>query len=186
MSRWLIPVVLSALLSGCAAWALVEAERQSVAGHYTVAPQRTWSRLRQGNVELWTVDGPALQAIRFFDGLADGDELFPSPAAEKLPAYSSSMTPTEIEEFVVHSAQRAGAANVDASNLRPWRFGNREGFRFDLAFLDAGGLEINGLVAGVVDDGKLYLIMYTGARAHYYPRFVEQVERVLSSIQIQA
>jgi hypothetical protein len=186
MSRWLIPVVLSMLLSGCAAWTLVEGERRSVAGHYTVAPQISWSRLRQGNVEVWTVDGPALQAIRFFDGLADGDELFPSPAAEKLPAYSSSMTPTEIEEFVVHSAQRAGAARVDASNLRPWRFGGRDGFRFDLAFVDAGGLEMNGLVAGVVDGGKLYLIVYSGARAHYYPKYVQQVERVLGSIEIKA
>ena len=186
MRRLVIMVLMSALLSGCAAWTLVGGERQRVAGHYSVAPQIAWSRFKQGNVELWTVDGPALQAVRFFDGLEDGDTLIASPQTEKLPTYANSMTPTEVEEFVVHSIERAGAANVDASNLRPWRFGSRDGFRFDLSFVDAGGLEMSGLVAGAADGGKLYLIMYTGTRAHYFPKYARQVERVLESIRVSA
>ena len=186
MRRCLWPLVLSALLSGCAAWTLVSAERQTVAGHYSVAPQIAWSRFKQGNVELWTVDGPGLQAVRFFDALDDGDVLFPSSQAEKLPGYSKAMTATEVEEFVVHSIERAGAGNVETGGLRPWRFGSLEGFRFELSFLDAGGLEMNGMVAGAADGGKLYLILYTGARAHYFPKYQRQVERVLDSIQVAA
>lgn len=185
MARWLIPILMSVLLSGCAAWTLVEGDRQLVAGHYTVAPQISWSRFKQGNVELWTVDGPALQAVRFFDGLGDGDELFPTVQDDSRPSYRSGMTESDAREFIVHSIERAGAANVDTKNLRPWRFGGRDGFRFEMTFLDAGGLEMNGLVAGTMDGGKLFLIMYTGARAHYFPRLVPQVERVLDSIQVK-
>ena len=178
-------LLLPVLLSGCAAWTLVDTHRQTIAGRYSVSPQIRWSQLAQNNMELWTVDGPALQALRFFRPVDDGEPLFSPPAgagADDMPAFRSSMTPTEIQELVVHSIERSGAARVRASGIRPWLFGELQGFRFDLEFLNSTGLEMRGLLSGVVDDGQLLLIAYTGTRVYYFPKYLPAVEGVLESI----
>ena len=188
MRNWILVVVIAVTLSGCAAWTLVEGERQHVAGRYWVAPQIAWSRFKQGDVEVWTVDGAPLQALRFFDALDDDEPLFRSPVQsdDKLPRFRSNMTATEVQEFVVHSVERSGGAQVKASGLRPWSFGALQGFRFELEFRNEGGLEMQGVLVGVVDGEKLFLIAYTGTRAHYYPKYLPAVERLLASISTSA
>lgn len=187
MRTWIALLAAAALLTGCATWTLVDGgARQDVAGGYSVEPQVAWSRIRQGGVELWTVDGPALQALRFFEPIGDGDPLFAAQGSDELPVFSSHMTASEIQEFVVHSTQRGGGARVAARELRPWRLGSLEGFRFELDFLNESGLEMTGIVAGAVAGEKLYLIAYTGARAHYFPKYATHVERLLASVRIGA
>ena len=184
MARCIAVCLLALALAGCAAWTLVGTERQRVADSYTVAPQVQWSRFKQGNAELWTVDGPALQALRFFEPIDDGDSLFSRAGDDKLPSYRAAMSETEIQEFIVHSFERAGAAQVETMGLRPWRAGALSGFRFEMSFLSNNGLEMLGTVAGAVHGQKLLLITYTGTRVHYFPRWQEVVDRVLASIQI--
>jgi hypothetical protein len=60
-----------------------------------------------------------------------------------------------------------------------------DGFRFDLIYLQRTGLEAQGLVAGAVLKDKLYLILYTGARAHDFPRYRDHVERMIQSVTLQ-
>ncbi len=172
------------LLAGCAAWTLVDTQRQTVAGRYSVAPQIRWSRIKRDDVELWTVDGAALQAVRFFDPLDDGRALFSGSAEpdDKLPTFRSGMTPTEVQELVVHTVERSGGAKVRASGLRPWRFGGLPGFRFEIEFLSDSGLEMRATIAGAVDGERLLLVTYSGTRAHYYPRYLPAVEQLLQSI----
>jgi hypothetical protein len=183
-ARNLVPAVAAILLAGCAAWTLVDNQRHSVAGRYSVAAQIQWSRIKQGGVELWTVDGVALQAVRFFDPLEDGSALLsrPTESDDKLPVFRSGMTPTEVQELVVHTVERSGGANVRASGLRPWRFGGLAGFRFELEFLNDSGLEMRAIFAGALDGERLLLVAYSGTRAHYYPKYLPVVERLLESI----
>ncbi len=42
-----------------------------------------------------------------------------------------------------------------------------------------------GMVVGAVAKGKLHLIIYTGARRHYFPKYRDDVDRMMDSIQIQ-
>lgn len=44
--------------------------------------------------------------------------------------------------------------------------------------------EGQGSVTGAVAKGKLHLIMYTGARKHYFPKYREDVDRMVDSIRI--
>lgn len=183
----LIPAFLVALLlTGCGTFGLIENQPQRIAGTYSVMPQRTWSRFRAPNAEIWTVDGIALQAIRFFNPIADGESLFYSRGDDKLPTYRNGMIAHEIQELVVDSFRRAGAQNVSPRALAPARFGAHDGFRFELDMLSSNGLELSGLVLGAVRKNRLYLISYTGTRAHYFPRYRQQVERLLASIALDA
>ena len=186
MKRRITPFALPLLLFGCATYSLVEAKRTPIGDLYTVDPQISWSSASQGKIELWTVDGPSLQAIRFVKGLEDGEYLFKGKEEEKAPKFNKRMTPSEIVEFVVDNLTAVGAQNVKAVNLRPEKFGNHQGFRFELTFASKEGLEEEGFVVGVVVKEHLYLIMYTGVKAHYYRKHKEHVERILESISMKS
>ena len=43
---------------------------------------------------------------------------------------------------------------------------------------------MDALVAGAAIEDKLYLILYTGARIHYYPKYRDHVEQLLASIEM--
>lgn len=188
MGRIAVIAFLLAVLAACAQYSLVEANKQKIGGTYTVEAQIAWSKHSEGKVEIWTVDGPALEAVRFFKGLDDGDSLFKRPRGSgekvKYPTYKTGMTPNDVMELTVDSIARAGAGEVQASKLRPARFGSVQGFRFELTFLSKSGLEMDGLVAGAAIEDKLYLILYTGARIHYYPKYRDHVEQLLGSIEM--
>ena len=205
---WLCLAVLS--VTGCAThYTLVEPERRLMGNLYTIEPQRSWNRSLEGKVEVWTVDGPLLEAVRFINGLEDGQTLLEEGGKDpKMPRFRAHMTATEVQEFFVGSVKSiagdtdtamiargwvpsAGvrAANINAStlqaaNLRPAKFGRLSGFRFDISFLSREGLERAGMVIGVIHKDKLYLIVYTAAREYYFPRYKGDVEQIFASIRV--
>ena len=50
--------------------------------------------------------------------------------------------------------------------------------------LSPSGLERSGLVTGAVLNDKLYLVSYTGTRAHYFERYRAPVEQLFSTLQL--
>jgi hypothetical protein len=184
------------LLSACAYYNLVEPVKTDIGSRYSVEPQIAWSRSTQGLIEIWTVDGPALEAIQFFNGIGDGQTLFPAygKQKEKLPKFKKDMTPNEVLEFIVDSIMAPGLPSPVGPNmkgigaqtihLRPFKFGSHPGFRFELSFLSQEGLEYEGFVVGTIQDDKLYLICYTGTRQYYYHKYKESVEQIIASIDM--
>lgn len=210
MKRNVLVLALALAVTSCAYYTLVKPERRAVGNLYTVETQIAWSKATEGRIESWTVDGPLLESVRFLNGLKDGDSLLKTTTKEtKLPRFRSHMTPSEVMEFFVASVKSIGggleaahlaagrvssaavqrasinAATVKATNLRPTSFGTLPGFRFDLSFLSKEGLEREGMVVGTIHEGQLYLIIYTGTREYYYSKYREEVERIVSSIEIQ-
>ena len=174
--------VVAALLSGCAAITLVETGRQTVHDAYTVSPQVAWSRVTQPDVEVWTIDGFVLQSLQFFR-LDDGDSLYTTRTDQPGPTFVAGSTPSEVAEFVVDSMAQQGATSLEVSGLRPSPFGALEGFRFELSYRQESGLEADGMVLGAVQDEELHLILYAGARAHYFPKYRDVVERLFDSVR---
>lgn len=167
-------------------------------GGYSVEPQTAWNRSIQGKIEIWTIDGPALAAVHFFNGIGDGQNLFPfygkSTRKAKLPKFNKNMTANEVQEFIVDSMmapyQRGLVGpnmigtGVQTAHLRPFKFGSNPGFRFELSFLSEEGLEYEGFVVGTIKADKLYLICYSGTREYYYPKYKETAEQIIASIQM--
>lgn len=178
-------LALAMMLTGCAAYSLIEPPRAVIGDLYTVDPQIRWNSAKAGRIELWTVDGPGLQAIRFINGVADGDALFEGREKENRPTFRKSMTASEIMEFVVDSLALAGFEKIEATRLRPEKFGSAQGFRFDTNFVTRHGLEGQASVVGAVLKEKLHLIIYSGTRAYYYPKHRDHVERIIQSIHLQ-
>ena len=187
MKRTTAAFALALLLAGCATYRLIEPGRTAVGDLYTVEPQISWSSTRTGKIELWTVDGHGLQALRFVNGIADGEGLFGGKRKDdkKMPTFRKNMTIPEIMEFVVDSVALQGADRVESAALRPYKFGNAQGFRFELSYVSSKGLEGQGTVVGTVAQGRLYLIVYSGTRVYYYPKYKDHVERIIESIRMR-
>ena len=183
VARGLLVLVLLIGIVACGARNLVEDERVDIDGIYYVDPQITWNRLIRANPETWTIDGPSLQAVRFINGIRSDKPLVRSVNEERLPVFRVDMTESDIMEFILDSLFLLGFNNLESHDLRPMEFGSHEGFRFEFQFLSRDGLEEEGLVAGAVIERRLYLILYTGVRRHYYPKYLDHVEHIIDSIE---
>ncbi|NIR31297.1 MAG: hypothetical protein GWN84_18715 [Gammaproteobacteria bacterium] len=181
---WLVLAV-AVVLPGCAYYALVEPGPREMGGFYRVDPQIAWSVRAQGKMEMWTVDGPLLQQLRFYQGLQPGRTLFVGRATdEETPRYEKGMRANDIADFVLASLEHAGATDVTLDTLRPAPFGDWSGFRFEFDYLNRDGLAYRGLGLGAVDgEDRLHLVLYLGTREHYFDRHREAVERLLASIE---
>lgn len=192
-------VVLAVLVgaAGCAPYSLVEPSRTRIGESYSVEPQIRWTSLRdQGRTELWTVDGPALEHLRFVKDVADGQTLLgraittPGPGGretpeDRQPRFRATMTPSEIIELVVDTWTLIGATQIEATGLRPAKFGSIDGFRFDLAFVWADGVDARAIVAGAVVRQRLQLIVYSGTRLHYFDKHRPAVDRLIDSVHVE-
>ena len=175
------------MLSGCAMYTLVEPQRTEIGGLYTVEPQIPWSEATSGKTQIWTVDGPALQELRFINGIKDNEAPFGVEGQEedRNPKFRKGMTFLEIKDLVVDGLAVTGAQKLETKNLKPVAFGDQGGFRFEMDFVTEEGLEKLGFVVGSVIKEKLYLISYSGTRAHYFAKYKEHVEKLIDSIQIE-
>ena len=107
-------------ISGCATtgFTLVEPKRRQMGDLYTVDPQISWSASEKEKVEVWTIDGPALQAVKFFHGIDDGEPLIePKKAGEERPKFDADMTAIEVMELVIDTLAAEGSSGVKARAL---------------------------------------------------------------------
>lgn len=169
---------------------LVEPNQPVDVEFYRVTPPGQWNRLNYSYYENWTVDGYALQALRFH-AVPDGQSLVPNrstwgklmPPEDKTPVFRKTMTANEVQEFFVETMGDRGWAKVKAANLKPAKFGSLKGFRFSFSMTDDDGLEFDGMALGVIRHDELHLIVYQGTRMHYYPTYKRQVENIFRSIE---
>jgi hypothetical protein len=186
MKRIIGIVVIAASIGGCSLsfYDPLEPTRVEVAGFYTVDPQIQWSRGKGQHIEIWTVDGPLLESIRFFDARAHGDTLLVPGPDQTLPEFEKDMKASDVQEFVVDTISATGASRVEAYNLRPWDFGALSGFRFELKYVNQDGLEHDAFAVGAISDEKLYLILYAGTRRYYYPKYRGFAEAIVASVRL--
>jgi hypothetical protein len=177
--------VVAGLLTGCARYTLVEPKPRTIADLYTVEPQTRWSALTEGKREFWTIDGAGLESILLLRGLDDGEPLFRTADAQKRMKFRKTMSPSELAELLADGLTSIGVQNVSVTNLRPHKFGSADGFRCELTFATKNGLEKQGMAAGGTVNGRLYLVLYTGAKLHYYEAHRDSAEKIIQSIRMK-
>ena len=208
MKPVILLLIVLLFIGGCTHYTAVPAERRTVGSLYSVKSTVAWSQADEGGIQVWTIDGPLLDALRFVT-LNDGDTLFRSTDKDaKFPRFRAHMTPNEVTEFFVASlksvsggvdthqltkgmvqparitAGSVNAASIDVKNLRPADFGRLPGFRFDFSFLSKEGLERQGIAFGSIHEGKLLLMVYTGTKEYYFDKHKQDVETIFSSVEL--
>ena len=184
-----LPLMLIVLVLGACGTqlVLVEPGAHTIDDRYTVTSEIAWNEVKEDEAVVWTNDGFALETIRFYAGLDEGDTLFEWADEEEdnhYPLYQADMQASEVAEYVAHSLETLGFQEVTVSGLRPTEFGSRSGYRFEMEMLTAEGMDVDALAVGASDDDGLDLILYMGERHYYFPKYRDAVEKILISITL--
>jgi hypothetical protein len=146
-----------------------------------------WSRIKLPRQELWTIDGTALNSLSILAGIKPNEHVFMLAREKKSrpdgPWFRPGMRPDELRDVILDGLRGQGWSNVSAENLRPQRFGNADGLRFELAMTSPDGLLYAGTVAAVEKDGKLNLLLWKAPREHYHGRDADAVGRMLDGMR---
>jgi hypothetical protein len=184
--RWLLFVFLIVLLSACASSnQLVKAAQGVRAFDVAFDTNLDWSRDRYSRIEVWTIDGMPLNEFVVVSKVRPGEHVFLSAREKKSrpdgPWFREGMRPDEIRDVLLDGLRGDGWTNVVASNLRPARFGEVDGLRYDLQVTHQNGLVYRGMAAAAVHDGRLTHWLWLAPAEHYYGRDLAAVSAMFDS-----
>lgn len=205
MRRLFMLLAASASLSACASgldssgfgyggYSLVKVKEVRVGNDsMAVTPPREWNKVSGSlfvdihAVEDWTQNGPYLDGISFVTGLKDGKALVYQRSRDdrQVPKFRSNMTPPEIASMIESLFRvRGGAVEFTTLSMTPRPFLGYSGFQFDYEHLDGDEVRRKGRAVAAVVNGRLYMILFDAARAHYYNALLPDFESMVSSARL--
>ena len=162
------------LLAGCTSFKLYETgDTLALGDALNLTTNHQWSRLDDGDLTLLTVDGPLLDQVRIFRGIADGNAVagFGSKRGD-LPTFKKVMTALEVRDLFAATVQKESSVPIETVGLRPAKLGPNDGFTFDYRLTSNDGVRIRGFVIGAIIKGRLYLIDYRAVELYYYNKYL--------------
>ena len=177
------------LLYGCATPAYTDihpSEAIAVGDGVMVTPQIEWGKanLTGFGGTLWTVDGAGLDALLFFIGVPGHPLIETKDTKAEAHVYETNMLPDDVAELTAANFGKLGYQQVRTSNLRPAPFGTAKGFRFDMTYTTAAGLQMNAMALACQRNGRLDLIIFTAPKEYYFARYAPTVEQIFGSVQV--
>ena len=179
---------------GFGTYGLVRARETAVGDHsLRVTPPREWNRqhgqlfvdIRE--VEDWTLNGPLLDGISFVTGLKSQKTLVRQSRRDdrQVPKYRANMTAPEVAAMLESLFRvRGGTVDFRTLGLVPRSFLGSPGYQYDFEHLDGDEVWRRGRAVGATVNGRLYLILYDAARAHYYSAALADFEAITNSARL--
>jgi hypothetical protein len=179
---------------GFGTYSLIRARETSVGdGTLRVTPPREWNRQRGQlfvdirEVEDWTLNGPLLDGISFVTGLKSQKTLVRQSRRDdrQVPRYRDNMTAPEVAAMLESLFRvRGGTVDFRTLGLAPRPFLGAPGYQYDFEHLDGDEVWRRGRAVGATVNGRLYLILYDAARAHYYDAGLGDFEAIARSARL--
>jgi hypothetical protein len=167
------------LLSGCAAtWSRVdESSNEFINDQFRVELPLEWMRLEQDSGLRLSRDGVLLQRIDI--------EYRPHEKAFRAIARSSSAVtlPSELAEMVIAELKTSDHKDLEILDNAPITISGYPGFQLHLQLKSAGGLRIEILTVGFVDEDGFYKLTYRAPALHYFSRDRTAFELVTGSFE---
>jgi len=190
--KLILSLIFGAVLSACAtgfslvALGMVQVQDMNVrAGPGWNRAAATYTPYARSGAETWTKDGMLLDRLVLSPAIPDGQSIIVSrDKSAALPVFRADMLPNEIEELVESSIVKLfgeGGAVVNTANLRPHRYGETVGVRFDIEATVSDGPPYKGTVGAFIAAEKLYLIYFLGAVPHYYSKHLAEASAIIDS-----
>ena len=182
--------ILALILSGCVQYSLVEPGPVQVK-EMNISTNIPWNKApavsKPGpKTEMWTTDGPLLNALIFFSGVGDGEHLFNQKSRkDPMPTFSKDMLPHDVVSLAEASMTKhlgAGDVLVKSKNLKPIMLNGQPGFRFNMDFYNVDGLAFQSDMVCSIKEDKLYAVLYLGTELHYYDNYKDEVEHIFNTL----
>jgi hypothetical protein len=95
------------------------------------------------------------------------------------------MTAIEVRELVQATMALEQYQKIQIADLKPARFAGHQGFTFHFTGTTSKGLDMRGRAVGTIVKGRLYMLLYRGARLYYFDRGLEDFEKIVTSTRIK-
>lgn len=187
--KWLL-LGLTLFLASCANVTKIGPGDVAVNEKLVARLDSAWNRVDfpgKGKAELWTRDGLPLDSLVFYSAIGNGEALveLQSRKEKQQPRFLATMQPHEIVELYEVVAAADGSS-FKLEKLSPASFAGGNGFRFDFSILRKNDeVNLKGVGYGVVNDGKLYLMVFRAPKTHYFGKHIVNVETLASSVHIR-
>ena len=145
-----------------------------------------WTRKPIKKEELWSLDGPLLNRIEFFGGIADSEPLARevNKKREPLPKFGATMHAADVAELIERTLRvTEGAPDFITEAVEPANFSGQPGFRLRYRYT-TGELIRCGEARGSIIGGKLYLINYSAPALHYFDTGLPRATAIMDSARI--
>jgi hypothetical protein len=190
-SRFLAAAVLALVMAGCANVSKIETGEAVVRGRLAVKVDRAWNQFERGladDIPTWTVEGITIDALQFYVGIKDGQEIAATPRDGKkvLPlTFRANMQPADIVALYEGLFTRDGSS-FSLDKLEPVEFVGTRGFRFEYSLTrKVDDVRLRGVAYGAVRDGQLFVINYAAPRLAFFPKYAGQVEVLAKSARVK-
>jgi hypothetical protein len=156
----------------------------------SATPAREWNQLSRNdgkNVELWTLDGDALNKVTFFAGIASGKPLLREldKKHQPLPKVSRTMLMTDIPALLESTYRSQHAVNqMSITSQEPATLAGHKAIRFTYSLVANDEVRRNGEAIGALVDGKLYLVTYEAPALHFFDKDVEKYRTLAATLAL--
>ncbi|KTT75371.1 hypothetical protein [Sphingomonas endophytica] len=192
MNAKIMTMALALLLAApaVAGWKVVAPTRVTVAqSTLSVTPDAGWNRWTVKpirNEERWSLDGPLLNRLSFYGGIAQDEPLARerNRKREPLPKFDRTMRATDIAELIERTVRiTEEAPDFVTEAVEPATFAGQPGFRLRYRYT-AGELVRRGEARGRIADGRLYMIVFTAPALHYFDAGLPRAAAIMDSARI--
>ncbi len=189
-SKVLLLVILVSVITSCAVYQKIEPGQSVAVGRLQVTPDIAWSGLNSyyfkinGPSATWTRDGTPINLLFIFDGIENGAPLFELERRDdmRFPIFVSGMSEADVDELVADSIKQFWqASTIETVRAAPATFADQRGFVFQYRLTAKSELDLRSYAAGAIVRDKLYLIMFTAPRLHYYDKDIDSVKTMIES-----
>lgn len=182
-------LVLSLSACGGAGGPLVRPGPNPAGGKLMIDSEMEWTRLQTTRYQLWTMDGELLNRLYLVPTVREKEFIFLGQRQTKRRPdgafYQRGLRPDELRDLILDGLRAAGTANVEARNLRPARFGSRDGLRFEFSLANEEGLKFQGMAAAFEHEKGLSLAIFMAPTEYYYPRDEAKVSKMLDTLRLK-
>lgn len=185
--------LLAVVSSPCLANSLVGAGPQSgiAKSRMSATTAGEWNKLslREGkNVEVWTLDGDALNKVTFFGGVPAGAPLLRErdKKSRPLPKVAANMLVTDIPTLLETTYRSQFAVNQMTIDTQvPVLLDGHNGIRFTYSFTKADDeVSRKGEAVGAMINGQLYLVSYEAPAIYFFDKDIEKFRTLAASIKL--
>ncbi|MFC7537903.1 hypothetical protein ACFQPG_11090 [Sphingomonas sp. GCM10030256] len=153
-------------------------------------PQNEWNKLtaRGGrNVEVWTLDGDALNKVTFYGGIEVGKPLLREADKKDapLPRVTPNMLITDIPA-ILESTYRVqlGVSQMSIDTQEPALIAGHKGIRFTYRFVRQDEeVARKGEAVGAFVGNRLYLVAYEAPAIHFFDKDVDKFRQLAASLK---
>lgn len=189
--RMLALISLLSMLAACAGGGgrLVKPGPNAAGGKLMIDSEMEWTRMSASRYQLWTMDGELLNRLYLVPRVREREFIFLGQRQTKRRPdgafYHRGLRADELRDLILDGLRASGTANVEATDLRPARFGNHDGLRFEFSLANPEGLRYRGMAAAFEHEKGLALAIFLAPGEHYYPRDAEKVSKMLETLRLR-